>query len=181
MQKPFEGIFGNSCDLRVIDFMLPLEGLEYNLTELEEEMGVSRQTLSKIMKKHEEWGLVKTRIKGNATYYSINERDPLVKTWVQMNNVIIGKMLTDDELYEIRDCLNYRPAKKPEINAAASSLASSPNAGLSSWAGDKLWGHEIMTSANPTMSPAKIAGEVKQFEGMTPSCERSLLTNVGAS
>jgi DNA-binding transcriptional ArsR family regulator len=120
MQKPFEGMFGNSCELRVIEFMLPLEGLEYNLTELQEEMGVTRQTLSKVMKNFEEWGLVKARIAGNAAYYSINEKSPLVKSIIQLNNVIIEKMLGDEELYELRDYLDAHSALKSDVNVIAS-------------------------------------------------------------
>ena len=165
MQKPFEGMFGNSCELRVIEFMLPLEGLEYNLTELQEEMGVTRQTLSKVMKNFEEWGIVKARTAGNAAYYSINEKSPLVKSIIQLNNVIIEKMLGDEELYELRDYLDAHSSLKADVNVIASQPTnSSVSEDMSLWTRVPMWGSDPI----PTTS---------QFAGPTSSGERPVLPN----
>lgn len=160
MQKPFEGIFGNSCELRVIEFMLPLEGMEYNLTELEGEMGVSRQTLSKVMKKFEEWKVVKSRTSGNAAYYSINERSPLVKSISQLNNVIIETMLGDEELYELRDYLDAHATIKAEIEVIEpQSINVSETEDPSPWPQFKAWSYD----------PKPI---LKQFAGHTSPNEK---------
>lgn len=47
MAKPFEGLLGNSGELRMIEYLLPLEGIDFNITELGEEVGVSRVTATK--------------------------------------------------------------------------------------------------------------------------------------
>jgi DNA-binding transcriptional ArsR family regulator len=169
MQKPFEGMFGNSCELRVIEFMLPLEGLEYNLTELQEEMGVTRQTLSKVMKNFEEWGLVKARTAGNAAYYSINEKSPLVKSIIQLNNVIIEKMLGDEELYELRDYLDAHSALKADVNVIASQpINSSESEDMSPWPKFRVWGPDPIPTKN-------------QFAEPTSSSERPASSNEGGA
>ncbi|HPY60636.1 MAG: winged helix-turn-helix domain-containing protein [Patescibacteria group bacterium] len=108
MSRPFEGLLGNTCELRTIEFLLPMHGIEFNISELAEEMKVTRQTLSKVLKKYDEWGLVNSRVSGQAIYYSINEESPLVKSIVQFNNVLIETMLGTEELYEIREYLEER-------------------------------------------------------------------------
>jgi len=50
MSNPFEKILGNTCEMRIIEFLLPLEDLEFNVTELAEEAGVSRVTAGKVIK-----------------------------------------------------------------------------------------------------------------------------------
>jgi DNA-binding transcriptional ArsR family regulator len=115
--KPFEGLLGNNCELRMIEYLLPLEGIEFNLTELAEEVGVSRPSATKAVKKFVEWGLINSRSKKNLTYYSINPESPIVKNILQLNNLLIEKMLGEETLYEIHD---YIESKKPltEITAA---------------------------------------------------------------
>ncbi|CVK34330.1 conserved protein of unknown function [Methanoculleus bourgensis] len=46
MVRPFEGVFGNTCELRLLEFLLPLDGMKFNITELSEEAGVSRSRLA---------------------------------------------------------------------------------------------------------------------------------------
>lgn len=108
--KPFEGLLGNNCELRMIEYLLPLEGIEFNLTELAQEVGVSRPSATKAVKKFVEWGLINARKKGSSTYYSINIESPIVQNILQLNNLLIEKMLGEETLYEIHD---YLEGKKP--------------------------------------------------------------------
>lgn len=108
MVSPFEGLLGNNSELRTLEFLLPMHGVEFNISELAEEMKVTRQTLSKVLKKYDDWGLVKSRTSGQAIFYSINEDSPLVKSIVQFNNVLIETMLGTEALYEIREYLEER-------------------------------------------------------------------------
>jgi hypothetical protein len=105
MQKPFEGLLGNSCELKIIEFLVPLDGVEFNVSDLALEMAVSRPTITRIVKKYRKWDMLKTRTAGNATYYSINLDSPLVKGIVHFNNLIIERMLGDEVLYDIHEGL----------------------------------------------------------------------------
>lgn len=100
MQKPFEGIFGNSSELRLLEYLMPLPGIEFNVSELAEETGISRPTLTKIVKKFSENGILLAR-GGQITHYSINSDSPIVKTMEQLNTIIIEAMLGEDVLTEI--------------------------------------------------------------------------------
>jgi DNA-binding MarR family transcriptional regulator len=51
MSGPFEGLLGNNCELRMLEYLLPLEGVEFNIAELAEEIGVSRATATRIIDK----------------------------------------------------------------------------------------------------------------------------------
>jgi len=118
MQRPFEGLLGNNCELRTLEFLLPQRGVEYNVTELAEEVGVSWSTAAKVMKKFEQWGILKpTRTERNATFYIINDQSPILNSIVQFNNVLIETMLGPEELYEIRDYLSSQLHRQvpPEI------------------------------------------------------------------
>ena|SRR3990167_9195241 len=110
MIKPFEGLLGNNCELRMLEYLLPLQGIEFNIAELAEEVGVSRVTATRIIKKFVEWGVLKLpRTVGNTTY-SINHESPIVKSIEQFNNVLIENILGDETLYEIHD---YWETQKP--------------------------------------------------------------------
>jgi hypothetical protein len=112
MAKPFEGLLGNSCELRMLEYLLPLQGIDFNITELGEEVGVSRVTATKIVVKFIKWGLLNpTRSVGNTTYYTLNHESPIVKSVEQFNNTIIENILGNEALYEIHE---YWAAHAPQ-------------------------------------------------------------------
>lgn len=110
--KPFEGLLGNNCELRMLEYLLPLEGMDFNITELAEEVGVSRVTATRIAKKFVEWGILNSVKRANAAYYSIDLESPIVKNIEQLNNILIETILDDEELYEIHD---YLEAQKSQV------------------------------------------------------------------
>jgi len=111
MAKPFEGILGNSCELRTIEFLLPLKEMEFNITELGEEIGVTWPTISKTIKKFVEYGVMKVACKRNGTkYYQIDESSPFVLLFENLNNLLIEHMLGEEMLYQINE---YRESDAP--------------------------------------------------------------------
>ena len=110
--KPFEGLLGNNCELRMLEYLLPLEGMDFNITELAEEVGVSIDTTTRIAKKFVEWKVLNSEKRANAAYYSINPESPIVKNIEDFNNILIETILGDEKLYEIHD---YLEAQKPPV------------------------------------------------------------------
>ncbi|KAF5085474.1 hypothetical protein DSECCO2_68080 [anaerobic digester metagenome] len=100
MSNPFEKILGNTCEMRIIEFLLPLEDLEFNVTELAEESGVSRVTAGKVTKKFVEWGLLIKR-DDSIPYYRLNHENQIVKSIKLFNTAIIETMLGEEETYNI--------------------------------------------------------------------------------
>lgn len=118
MERPFEGLLGNNCELRILEFLVPQNGVDYNVSEIAEEIDVTRQTVSKVIKKFEQWEIVKpTKTVRNSTYYTINEKSPFVETIVQFNNRIIEKILGPEELYEIREYLKSQAYNPPTVGS----------------------------------------------------------------
>ncbi|MGP8321126.1 MAG: winged helix-turn-helix domain-containing protein [Methanosarcinaceae archaeon] len=110
--KPFEGLLGNNCELRLLEYFLPLEGMDFNITELAEEVGVSRVTATRIAKKFVEWGILNSKKRANAAYYSINQESSIVKNVENLNNILIEIILGDETLYEIHD---YWDVQRPHV------------------------------------------------------------------
>ena len=131
MLQPFEGLLGNNTELRTLEFLLPLNGIEFNISELADEIGVTRQTLSRVLKKFENWGVVRSRTSGQAILYSINDDSPLVKSIAQLNNVIIETMLGTEKLYEIREYLERKDpaADRPVLGGYGNYIYSGSIAG----------------------------------------------------
>ena len=103
MKKPFEGLLGNCDELKIIEYLLPLEGIEYNITELAKDLELSKSSVTEIVDKFVTWKLLKSRTEENITYYCIDLESPIVKTIVQFNNALIEHILGDEILYEIHD------------------------------------------------------------------------------
>lgn len=104
MAKPFEGLFGDGSELRVIQFMLPSKGLEFNISELARGTGVSRQTLVRVVRKLLNWNVLMIASKhGNANYYALNEDSGFVEAFESLNNCIIEQILGAEELARIAD------------------------------------------------------------------------------
>lgn len=133
MSRPFEGLLGNNSELRMLEYLLPLDGIEFNITELAEEVGVSRVTATRNVKKFVEWGLLNlTRVAGATTYYSINHESPIVKCVEQLNNALIENILGNETLYEIHE---YRETQRPHALAGQPALGVTLHNGLLSQIG----------------------------------------------
>ena len=128
MAKPFEGILGNSCELRTIEFLLPLKEMEFNITELGDEIGVTWPTINKTIKKFVEYGVMKVACERNGTkYYQIDESSPFVLLFENLNNLLIEHMLGEEMLYQINE---YResdaPVRKLDVQCDAEPWSPTP-------------------------------------------------------
>ena len=107
--KPFEGLLGNNVELRIIEFLLPFQGVEFNISDLGKEASVSRTTADKVVKKFVEWGFMEiSRTDNTIKFYKVNEKSPIYQIFVELDNRILELMLTDEELYEIHDEMQRR-------------------------------------------------------------------------
>jgi DNA-binding MarR family transcriptional regulator len=102
MKQPFEGLFGDTCETRLLQFLLPMYGIEFDMADLTEEIKLTRQSVSKAMKKFSNRGMVKIRKEGRTWFYSINEDSPLVKRLEDFDNSLIESMLGREKFREIQ-------------------------------------------------------------------------------
>jgi len=101
MKPPFEGLLGDTCETRLLQFLLPMYGIEFDMAELVEEIGLTRQSIAKAMNKFAERGMVKIRKEGRTPLYSINEDSPLVKRLEDFDNSLIESMIGAEEFAKI--------------------------------------------------------------------------------
>jgi DNA-binding MarR family transcriptional regulator len=102
MKQPFEGLFGDTCETRLLQFLLPMYGIEFDMADLTEEIKLTRQSVSKAMKKFSNRGMVKIRKEGRTWFYSINEDSLLVKRLEDFDNSLIESMLGREKFREIQ-------------------------------------------------------------------------------
>ena len=99
MAEPFEKIFGDTSELRVIESLLPNKNRDFNITEIAEESDISRQAAIPVVKKFLQWNLLKIDSKrGNANYYKVNEDSNFIKAFREINNSIITRILGEELL-----------------------------------------------------------------------------------
>ena len=99
MAEPFEKIFGDTSELRVIESLLPNKNRDFNITEIAEESDISRQAAIPVVKKLLQWNLLKIDSKrGNANYYKVNEDSDFIKAFREINNSIITRILGEELL-----------------------------------------------------------------------------------
>jgi hypothetical protein len=115
LAQPFEGVFGNTSELKVIQFLLPLSDLEFNISEIARSVGVSRQTLEPVIKKLTRWNVLKVVSRhGNARYYAMNKDSGFIEAFENLNNRIIEQMLGEETLSQIeRYCQVHSPTIVP--------------------------------------------------------------------
>jgi hypothetical protein len=115
LAMPFEKIFGDTSELRVIQFLLPMKRYEFNMSELAEGAGVSRQALNGVVRKLLKWNILKITSKHlNANYYSLNEDSGFIEVFENLNNRIIEQILGKEALdeiakYSLERCVQIQP------------------------------------------------------------------------
>jgi len=94
MVEPFERLFGDTSELRVIESLLPKRERDFNITEIAEESDISRQAAIPVVRKFLEWDLLKIDSKrGNANYYKVNEDSDFIKAFREINGSLIEKVM----------------------------------------------------------------------------------------
>jgi len=117
VSAPFEKVFGDTSELRVIQFLLPMNGLEFNISDIARGADVSRQALNNVVKKLLKWNVLKITSKhGNANYYALNGNSGFIEAFENLNNRIIEQMLGEETLAEIADysierCIQIQPVE----------------------------------------------------------------------
>lgn len=102
---PFEKILGNTCELRIIEFFLPFENLELNVSQIADEVKVSRLTAGRVVKKFVDWNILKKN-EESVPLYSLNKKSHIVKSIKLFNAAILEEILGPEEVNEINDFIS---------------------------------------------------------------------------
>ncbi len=91
--EPFEGVLGNTVELRLLDHLLATPKMDFNVTELARAARISRPSVDESIKKFLQWGIARVTAKrGNMNFYSINEESPIVDAIYIFSDAIIEKI-----------------------------------------------------------------------------------------
>jgi len=116
MRKPFEGLLGDSCETRLLQFLLPMYGIEFVMADLEEEVQFTRQSISKALKKFSDRGMINIRKDGRTWYYSINENSPLVRRIEDFHNSLVESIVGEEKFREFEE--TYEKSIRPSVSRA---------------------------------------------------------------
>lgn len=120
MAAPFEGLFGDTSELRTIQFLLPVRDLKFNISELARETRISRQTMMRVVAKLTKWNVLKIAGRyGGANYYTLNDGSGFIKAFEDLDNCIIGQMLGETTIPEMTvpsgEQCSFAPLSQPEL------------------------------------------------------------------
>jgi len=94
--RPFEGVLGNTVELRTLERLLASPRSEFNVSELGRMTGVSRESAGLVVSKFTEWGMLNLAgRKGNFDLYALNQDDQLIRSMKEFNDGLILKMFPE--------------------------------------------------------------------------------------
>ena len=97
-RRPFEGIIGNTKELRALQKLLAMSGFDFNISELSRTIGVSRNSGAEITEKFLQWGIVNRKMRrGNMDFFKLNLESPLVIAMNQFGNAVAMMMFPEIE------------------------------------------------------------------------------------
>lgn len=96
--RPFEGVFGNTVELRMMERLIASPRAEFNITELASMCSMHRDSASKVIEKFVTWNiLVQTAKRGNMDLFRLNENEPLVEAINAFNDSLLIQMFPEVE------------------------------------------------------------------------------------
>lgn len=95
-EKPFEDILGNTYKLRIIEFMLPLNDIEYSIEELSKTLNISEKNIRTALLTFYKWKMFNRTVSNNIELYSINKNSQIMNTLQDFNLAIIDLIINND-------------------------------------------------------------------------------------
>jgi DNA-binding transcriptional regulator GbsR (MarR family) len=96
MNRPFEGILGNTIELRIVERLIASPNATFNPTDLAKMTGISRDSATKAIKKLNEWNVMSfVERRGNMDLYKLNSDEPMVVALKAFNDSIIMRMFPE--------------------------------------------------------------------------------------
>ena len=92
-REPFESLLGSTVELGLIEHLLSLPKLEFNVTELARQAKISRQSVYSVLRKFQRWKITReVGRRGNMTFYVIDLDSPVVQSLYAFNEALLGEM-----------------------------------------------------------------------------------------
>ena len=86
----FIDFMGDSPTIRVLDYLLTERGLDFSITDIAKNAGISRSTLYRILEAILKNNIiVPTRIVGKAKLYQLNKENKIIKKLIAIDDALI--------------------------------------------------------------------------------------------
>lgn len=86
---PFEGLFGDSSQLRLIEKLLAMPSFEFSKSELAQIAGISRPSVYRALRLFEQWNFVRRLRRGKRIRYQLDVDSPLVIALYDVNHALL--------------------------------------------------------------------------------------------
>jgi len=94
--RPFEGVLGNTVELRTIERLLASPRSEFNVSDLARMTGVSRGSSTRVVRTFADFGIIEsTGMHAGVEYFRLREDDPLTLSIIVFNDVLLQKTHPD--------------------------------------------------------------------------------------
>ena len=94
--RPFEGVLGNTVELRTIERLLASPRAEFNVSDLARMTGVSRGSSTLVIRTFLEFGIIEAAgMRAGVEYFRLREDDPLTLSVIAFNDMLLQKTHPD--------------------------------------------------------------------------------------
>ncbi len=97
--RPFEGIFGDTAEARLIEHFLAMPDFTFSVNQLLEQVRVSRPTLMKKLKLFVEWGIVREVRTVHPMVFQLNADSDIVRAIELFNYALIDRIVPGEDLF----------------------------------------------------------------------------------
>ncbi len=98
--KPFEGIFGDTPEARLIEHFLAMPDFTFSVNQLLEQVRVSRPTLMRKLRLFVEWGIVREVRTVRPMVFQLNGDSDIVRAILLFNYTLIDRIVPGEDLFE---------------------------------------------------------------------------------
>jgi len=90
--SPFEGLFGDTSQLRLAEKLLAMPSFEFSVSELAQTAGISRPSVYNVLRAFEQWNLVTKLRRGKRVRYQLNDSSAIVGALYDLNHSLLLHM-----------------------------------------------------------------------------------------
>ncbi len=94
----FEGVFGETSELRLLEKLISMPTFEFSVTELAKAADLTRLPVYRVIRKFEDWGVVRSLPRGKRVRYQLNNESPLVRALYDLNHALIQRIVGDSDM-----------------------------------------------------------------------------------
>lgn len=114
--KPFEGVFGDTPEARLIEHFLAMPDFTFSVNQLLEQVRVSRPTLMRKLRLFVEWGVIREVRTVRPMVFQLNADSDIVLAIELFNYALIDRIVPGEDLFVSVGRKMFPPDKPIELD-----------------------------------------------------------------